>query len=166
MERVQNGDAAAFRVLFDRYQGRVHSYLLRRTRDREQAAEVYQETFLKVYRARNSWNPERPFRPWLFGIAANTARDRARRSARRPVEVELHDWQEQSTRPDHAERMALESAISALPDTLRDAFLLGAVEGFDHREVAAQLDITPANARARVSRARAWLRRYLGGEGA
>jgi RNA polymerase sigma-70 factor (ECF subfamily) len=60
--------------------------------------------------------------------------------------------------------MDLEAAIGSLPENLREAFLLGAVEGFDHREVAAQLEISPDNARARISRARARLREILGGE--
>ena len=50
-------------------------------------------------------------------------------------------------------RMDLEQAIAALPENLREAFLLGVVEGFDHKEVAAQLDIRPDNVRARISRA-------------
>ena len=66
--------------------------------------------------------------------------------------------------PDHPRpdtRIHLEAAIAGLPETLRDAFLLGVVEGFDHREVADQLGISPDNARARISRARAWLRKRL-----
>ena len=69
----------------------------------------------------------------------------------------------QPVQPQSDARLQLESAIAQMPSSLRDAFLLGVVEGFDHREVAAQLDISPANARARISRGRAWLRRYLSG---
>ena len=59
------------------------------------------------------------------------------------------------------DRLNLERAIADMPETLRDAFLLGVVEGFDHREVAEQLEISTANARARISRGRAWLRQRL-----
>jgi RNA polymerase sigma-70 factor (ECF subfamily) len=58
--------------------------------------------------------------------------------------------------------MDIHAAVAQLPDTLREAFLLGAVQGFDHNEVAQALDITPSNARARISRARAQLREALG----
>ncbi len=163
MQRVQAGDPAAYQALFQRHQARIFSYLSRKTRDPQAAADLYQETFLKVYRARDSWAPDRPFRPWLFGIAANAARDRARRQQRRPQEVEIADW-EGATRDHPDARLGLEAAIAALPDTLRDAFLLGVVEGFDHREVAGLLDISPDNARARISRARAFLRQQLEGE--
>lgn len=162
MLQVQAGDATAYKTLFERHHGRVYGFLVRKTRDRQVAADLYQETFLRVYRARDSWQPGRAFRPWLFSIAHNAARDHARRQVRRPEEVELKEWGG-VVKPDFDARIHLEEAIAGLPDTLRDAFLLGVVEGFDHREVAEQLEISPANARARISRARRWLRDTLEG---
>lgn len=167
MARVQAGDEASFAELFGRYDGVLYGFLLRRTRDPERAGELFQETWLNVHRGRHTWRGGRPFRPWLFGIALNAMRDADRRSGRRIRTVELSpDSHAQRSsarvgpgRP--ALRMTLEDAVDALPDTLREAFLLGAVLGFDHREVAARLDITPANARARISRARAKLRTML-----
>lgn len=165
MEAVQHDDAAAYRTLFERHQARVYGFLVRRTRSTEVASDLYQETFLKVHRARHTWTPGRPFRPWLFGIAANTARDHARKRRRLPVEVELDDIRPPVVHERHDARIQLEAAVAGLPDNLREAFLLGVVEGFDHREVAAHLGITPVNARARISRARAQLRLALrGGE--
>ena len=161
MERVQDGDAAAYDELFARHHPRIYGFLLRRTRDPQRAADLFQETFLSVYRARHNWKRDRPFRPWLFTIAANLSRDAARRAARAPEEP-LEDAHLRPEHPRPDTRIHLEEAIAGLPDTLRDAFLLGVVEGFDHREVASQLDITPDNARARISRARAWLRKRLG----
>ncbi len=160
MERVQDGDSAAYDMLFERHHPRIYGFLLRRTRDTQRAADQFQETFLSVYRARHTWKRGRPFRPWLYTIAANLSRDAARRAAR----VEEEPFKEAYMRPDHPRpdtRLHLEEAIAGMPDSLRDAFLLGVVEGFDHREVAAQLDISPDNARARISRARAWLRKRL-----
>ena len=128
------------------------------------AADLYQETFLRLYRARHTWKPDRPVKPWLFGIAVNAARDQARRVRRLPVEVELSPVLQATGEAQPDTRMDLEAAIGSLPENLREAFLLGAVEGFDHREVAAQLEISPDNARARISRARARLREILGEE--
>lgn len=162
MERVQHGDAAAYRALFERHRGRVYGYLMRRTRDPQVAADLFQETFLRVHRSRHTWRPERPFRPWLFSIAVNASRDHGRRERRQPEQVEL--GQGPVTHEHHLTRMSLEEAIGSLPENLREAFLLGVVEGFDHNEVAEQLDISPANARARISRARAHLRTQLQGE--
>ena len=160
MTQVQAGDAVAYRALFERHQARVYGFLVRRTRDRDLAADLYQETFLRVFRSRHQWQPGRPFRPWLFGIAANAARDKARYQSRRPIEVGVEDW-DAPVRPSVHDRLELEQAIGRLPDSLREAFLLGVVEGLDHNELAGVLDISPANARARISRARRQLRDWL-----
>lgn len=159
MQRVQNDNRLAYRELFERHSARVYGFLMRRTRDQQLADDLFQETFLSVYRARGTWKEGRKFRSWLFAIASNVSRDHARRARRQPETTDADFVQPVYPRSDT--RIHLEEAIAGMPDTLRDAFLLGVVEGFNHREVAEQLSISPANARARISRGRAWLRDYL-----
>lgn len=160
MDRVQQGSADAFATLFARHRAPLYGYLLRMTQRAEVADEVFQDAFLSVHRARNTWSSgEGTFRSWLYRIANNALRDGRRRTARRP-EV-LEEGVELVTRDTPAERIALERALLGLPENLRDAFLLASVNGFDHNEIAAALDISPENARARVSRARARLRELL-----
>lgn len=160
MVRVQQGDEAAYGTLFQRHQRTVYGFLLRKTRDPERASDLFQETWLKVHRGRQTWKRGQPFRPWVFGIALNSFRDAGRKDSRTidTVDVEL---QHPTRREAHEDRLTLEAAIDKLPDTLRDAFLLGVVHGLDHNEVAEQLTISPDNARARISRARASLRKLL-----
>lgn len=160
MEQVQRGDGAAFTVLFNRYRSSLYAYLVRLSGRQELADEVFQETFLNVHRARATWSANHgSFRTWLFRIATNAARDRARHAARRP-EVLSDDWV-LTHREYPADRIALERAMADLPVHLREAFLLGAVQGFDHNEIAAALSVTPDNARARLARARSRLRELL-----
>lgn len=160
MERVQQGDAAAYDALFARHRAPVYGYVLRLVRRPEVADEVFQETFLSVHRARGTWSSHHgTFRSWLYRIATNAARDRARRVARRPEVLQEIEVVEDVAPTD---RIALERALGALPDNLREAFLLGGVHGMDHNEVAEALDISADNARARLSRARARLRELLG----
>jgi RNA polymerase sigma-70 factor (ECF subfamily) len=161
MERVAAGDQAAFAVLYDRYRAPVWSFLLRHTGGAQAAAEVYQEAFLRVWRSAGTFRQGLAVRPWLWRVVSNTARDRHRRAQRQvqTVDVELELVHGPAHHP--IDTADLEAAIGALPDNLREAFLLGAVQGMDHLEVAAALDISPANARARVSRARARLRAAL-----
>ena len=163
MSQVQQGSAEAFTTLFDRHRAPLYGFILRMTRDPESAADAFQDTFLKVHRARSTWSGEdASFRSWLFRIATNAVRDRARQADRRrenltaeDVVVPAHDH------PD--ERLMLERALASLAEPLREAFLLGVVHGLDHNELVAALAITPDNARARVSRARARLRELLEG---
>lgn len=82
MAAYQAGNEAAFGELFERYAGRVYGFLVRRLGDPSLAEDLYQETFLRLHRARGSYDSRRPFRAWLFGIVHNlltdTLRDRAR----------------------------------------------------------------------------------------
>ena len=157
MDAVRDGSEEAYTTLFARHKAPVYGYLLRMSRRGEVADELFQETFLRIHRARSTWSHhDGTFRSWLYRIATNAMRDRARSVARRP-ETLGEPW-EPSYAPSPTDRIALERAIAELPENLRDAFLLTAVLGMDHNEVAAALDISPENARARVSRARSKLR--------
>jgi len=159
MARIQKDDADAYQALFERHQQRIYGFLVRKMGNRQSADDVFQDTFLSVYRARQTWKPGRKVRPWLFSIAANAARDHGRKVRRTPEMVELNDSPTSTDQPEA--RLDLEAAILKLPETLREAFLLGVVEGMDHNEIADALTISPSNARARVCRARAQLRKTM-----
>ena len=164
MLRVQGGDPAAYKALFGRYDRAIYGYLRRRTGDPELASDVFQDTWLRVHRSANTFDAGSPFRPWLYRIALNAMRDSARKSKRQLSTTELK-VEPGVNDPSVVDRLALEQAIGSLPETLHDAFLLGVVQGMDHNEVAQALDISPANARARISRARAQLRLILAPSG-
>lgn len=165
MERVQQDDRQAFRVLYERHQGPVYGFLLRRVRDRDEAAERFQDTWLKVHRGRHTYRVGHAFRPWLYGVAVNTLRDAYRKQGRRVVTVDFESAPplEAPVRERPVQKMTLEAALEQLPDSLREAFLLGAVMGFDHNEVSEALGISRDNARTRISRARKKLRELLEG---
>jgi RNA polymerase sigma-70 factor (ECF subfamily) len=160
MHLVQTGDSEAFQMLFSRYKAPIWSYLFRRTGNREATADLYQEVFLRVWRAAHTYRVDQRVKPWIYRISTNVVHDQYRKSTRQVQTVELDDFS-----PGHRfEPLAtrdLERAIASLPETLRDAFLLGAVEGLDHKEVAQALGIQPDNARARISRARIQLKKTL-----
>ena len=161
MLRVQAGESSAYQELFSRHNRAVFGYLRRRVRDEELASDLFQETWLNVHRGAHTFKPGQRFRPWLFGIAVNTIRDSYRKQGRRIKTTEMVMEPGVPPKSHHATRMTIERAIDTLPEHLKEAFLLGAVQGFNHREVAAQLDISPDNARARISRARSTLRKLL-----
>jgi RNA polymerase sigma-70 factor (ECF subfamily) len=160
---VQKGDEHAYAELFVRHKSGVYGYTRRFIRDEAQAQEVFQDAWLKVHRARKTYRKGARFKTWLYAIAANTTRDAYRKSQRR---IQTVDSAIEATAPQAGPTsgMDLHVAIAALPETLREAFLLGAIQGFDHNEVAAALDISPSNARARISRARTALKQSIAPE--
>src|SRR5579863_1010667 len=79
MRRMQDGDQDAFRVLLDDIGPSVTRFLRTRIADPNELEDVYQEVFMALYESRHTYEPERPFEPWLFAIARNVAADHARR---------------------------------------------------------------------------------------
>ena len=157
---VQQGDERAYAELFARHQRSTFGYTKRFIRDDAAAQEVFQETWLKVHRSRATYREGARFKSWLFAIAANTTRDAFRNTQRRIQTVDS-PIEARATQPMPMEGMDLQKAIDTLPENLKEAFVLGAIQGLDHKELAEALEISPSNARARVSRARAHLRDQL-----
>ena len=81
----RHGDRSSFSRLVERYQRELFHFLIRFVGDRAAAEDLFQESFLQVHQSSNQFDPQRRFRPWLFTIAANKARDYLRAQARRPA---------------------------------------------------------------------------------
>jgi len=75
MAELGKADQQAFRELFTRYSSRVYVFLYHMTGERDMAQDLLQETFIRLYRSRERYDPTRPFRPWLFKIASNLSSD-------------------------------------------------------------------------------------------
>ena len=148
MERVRSG-ARTCGELLERHEREIFAYALRLTGRREDADDLYQETFLAAFRA---WPPPRRDheRAWLYKIATNKAIDRERR--RRPT-VSVEDLRLAAPDRDGVTLIDLASAIRTLPAGQRAAFVLRTVEGRPYREVALALECSEEAARTRVSEA-------------
>ena len=88
LEDYRKGDVEAFRLLISRHHDDLLRFLIRLTGDRQAADDVFQEAFLQVHISADTFDPTRRFKPWLFTIAANKARDLLRKRVRRQ-EVDL-----------------------------------------------------------------------------
>ena len=85
LQEYREGNRASFSLLVGRYQRELFHFLIRFLGDRAAAEDVFQETFLQVHQSADQFDLSRRFRPWLFTIAANKARDLHRSNARRPT---------------------------------------------------------------------------------
>ncbi len=90
MARYAGGDKNAFEELFRRYEPRAYAFFRKRTGSRERAEDLYQELFIRIHRARDSYDPARPFTPWFFQIANRLLIDDHRRAFRN-CEVRIGD---------------------------------------------------------------------------
>jgi RNA polymerase sigma factor (sigma-70 family) len=173
LARACRRDPAALDQLVDRYSPRVFGLLYRLTGSRDVAEELTQETFLRLVRTIERYDHQGRFEPWLFRIAANLVRDRARRRQRRGEEYSLADH-DQAAGPYAAsqrdgtdgtdglvadeERVQLAAAIDALSPAEREIILLRHYSELSFREIAELLEIPLGTALARAHRALGRLR--------
>jgi RNA polymerase sigma-70 factor (ECF subfamily) len=163
MAREQLHLPPAFEDLMRRYEQEIMRFLLRAARDREDAADLFQETWLRAYRAYPRLAPGADARPWLYAIAANLGRNRARDRARRDrvIVPQTHDRaappRAKSGRTPHENdgyaAIHLRQLISALPRKQREALYLRYFAGLDFAAIGAAMRCTAQAARANVSQA-------------
>lgn len=165
MRRVQAGDEAALGALMQRWERPVKAVIGRLVLNAREAEDLAQETFVRVWQQRAKFNPQAEFRPWIFAIAVNLARNRLRWWRSRP-EVSLDEWTESPTptvtgataAESREQADAIRAAIAALPPDMREAIVLFEYEGMSHAEIAVVVGATPKAVENRIRHARERLR--------
>ena len=185
MARVQAGDEAAFATLMERWERPTRAVIGRIVLNAAEADELAQEAFVRVWLKRDKFNAGANFRPWLFAIAVNLARNRLRWWRRQPV-VSLDEWDKPSAADEHSHRKlrpsdalaaerntaasimehseraaAVRDAVAALPPDLRVAVVLFEFEQMSHAEIAATVGATAKAVETRIYRAKEKLRTML-----
>ncbi len=163
MLEFQAGDAAGFERLFQRYSGPLVAFLGRMVPDRGRAEELAQETFVRVYNARDRYQARARFSSWIFGIAHNLALnelDRAYRGRERPL-APAHEDTHADPGPDldqllDAKRTAgrIEVALARLPDRQKAALSLRSEHGLGYEEIASTLGTSVSSVKSLIHRAR------------
>lgn len=186
----RRGDIEAFRTLIQRYQDDLFRFLVRLTGDRHAAEDVFQETFLQVHKSAGAFDVSRRFKPWLFTIAANKARDLMRKKMRRGElelsadvggEGERRDQTfvdlmevpvpspEQGLETQERDRL-VQQAVDRLQPALKEILLLAYFQRLTYAQIADELEIPLGTVKSRLhaavaSFAREWARltteRYL-----
>lgn len=164
MRLAVTGDEAAFAELFRRYEPRVVGYCRRMLRSGTDAEDAAAETFLAIFRRRETYQHPRPFRPWLFAIARNACL--ARLSRKRPEpEAKAAPPKDPSKAASKREEidLALE-AVERLRPEFREAIRLHYFAGLSTPEISEVLGAPVGTVRSRLARGLCHLRRELGGE--
>ncbi len=176
IKKAAKGDASAFEMLVVQYQGQVYNLCLRMTGNPDDAADLTQEAFLKVWKHLESFHFDSTFSTWLYRLASNCCLDFLRSQKRRPtvsLTVENDDEEEQvldvadtaPTPEEHAiaseEKEQLRLAMSQLDDEQRQILTLRVVNDLSYTEIADILSVKEGTVKSRLSRARESLRKKL-----
>lgn len=178
MLRVKDGDDAAFEYLAEKYRRPMLGFMYRVTRNTHIAEELAQEVFLRVYRARATYNAEAKFSTWLYRIASNLSvnylRDTKHERPEMAVSLDEPD-EETGTTLDLADKSldaeqqilrrerlaAIKRHVQALPERQRNAVLMHKYQGLDYRQIAEVLNISESATKSLLFRAYETLRERL-----
>jgi RNA polymerase sigma-70 factor (ECF subfamily) len=169
LESYRFGDKTSFSQLVERYQRELFHFLVRFLGDRAAAEDVFQETFLQVHQSAEQFDLQRRFRPWLFTIAANKARDLMRSQARRPtnpLQASISPGDEESGQfidlmestahlpSDPMEQEELQRKVQGtvlnMPDHLREILLLSYFHQFPYKQISDILNIPLGTVKSRL----------------
>ena len=178
IERTKSGDEAAFTEIVNRYRNPLTNYLYRFLNDYEEAVDLAQETFVRVYFAIERYHTDYAFSTYIYRIATNLAISEIRKRKRRTLlsltglfqteDDDQTEFQPPDKKPladenlveDEQNRM-IARAISALPDKYRAPIILREIEGKSYEEIAQILDLGLGTTKSRISRARNLLKEKL-----
>jgi RNA polymerase sigma-70 factor, ECF subfamily len=164
MQRMQCGDADACRALLDDIGPLLSRFLRRRIADAHELEDVYQEVLMAVFEARHTYEPHRPFEPWLFAIARNIAADSVRRRWSRAKWEELvAEAPERPASDSSPTTPELASVLAQIPAEQREAFELLKVDGLSVAAAAERAGVSVAALKVRAHRAYKALRRLIAG---
>jgi RNA polymerase sigma-70 factor (ECF subfamily) len=174
VDSALRGDPAAFRSVFDELSPKVYQIAYSLLRDRDDAQDVVQETFISVQRNMSTFRGEADFGVWVARIARNRAHDVLRRRKRSPLRIEELGAASDESDPvaweppapsvpqaDHGLKRILNEEIEALPEKLRECLVLREVAGLAYEEIADTMQIPLNTVRTRLLRAREQLRAKL-----
>ena len=166
MRAIQNGDMVSFNDMVDRYKNRLMNVIGRMLSSTEEAEDVVQETFVRVYQHRQSFNFQHCFSTWIYTIALNLARNELRKRKKFKF-LEISEMQ--GNEKEFAVEMKLptrlpeilKAAIAELPEKYKTAFMLRDIQEYPYEEVATILSVPLGTVKSRVNRARMMLRDKL-----
>jgi RNA polymerase sigma-70 factor (ECF subfamily) len=168
LQRYRRGERRAFDTLVERYTRELYNFLFHLTRDGSLAEDAFQETFLQIHRSAAAFDAARPFKPWLFTIAANKARDALRQRQRQqaaPLDASIAGSDQGATYADLMPadvpspesvlsnlqtRQAVDKIIAGMSENLRTVLLLCYFHEMPYQEIADALGVPLGTVKSRL----------------
>lgn len=161
IRQATGGDLDAFEELVRRLQRRVYGFAYQHLRDLDEAHDLTQEIFVKLFRNLARYDPERPFEPWFWKLAANTTINYRRKRVPAPTDQSADQRASEGAAPVPAHDPVLVDALAQLDPAYRLPILLHYYADLPLEQVAQSLNLTVPAIKSRLHRARALLRNAL-----
>lgn len=161
---VKAGDKHAFKLLYQQHIGRVYALCYRMTGEKNMAEDAAQEVFIQLWRKIANYDGNSQFSTWLHSVTANVTISYMRKQRgwfQRMLNIELSGVSE-PVAPQQPDNEDLEKHIRALPERARLVFVLHAVEGYRHEEIAKMLNMAVGSSKAQLHRAKGLLKHAMG----
>ena len=158
MRQVKDGQLKVLEVLYDRYQMKLYNFFLKLCRDPMASEDLLQNVFMRIMKYRSSYNPEYPFKTWVYQLARHLFYDHYQQQMRTRDQFASVDQVEASDTIDNdleqqEEQQQLEEALQRLPLEKRELLVMSKIQGMHYEDIAAIKDITISNVKVQVHRA-------------
>ncbi len=164
IEGCHKGNRASQHALYKLYYAYAMSICIRYVKNESEAISIVNDGFLKVFKYIKKYDREKPFKPWFRRILVNTAITHIKRQKKYKMEVELNEANEMASQEDILSRIGYKELIGmvqSLSMAYRTVFNMYVIDGFKHKEIAAELGITVATSKSNLTRARAKLKELV-----
>lgn len=161
VKKIKNSDQDAFKILYDRYSEMLFYFLWSRTGNKEEANDLVQEVFVKIWRIREKLNPQISLKSYLYRMAQNAAIDLNRKQKIRMLfakEVQTAKPCEDSSE----EKVYLQIALEKLPDKIRSVFVMHHLQKYTYQEIAELCHVSKKTVEKRMKKAIFLLQKLLG----
>ena len=161
LKACKKGKIRSQEMLYKQFYAYGMSISLSYSYNRDEAAEILNDSFLKVFENINKYNQEQPFKAWLRKIVINTAIDYYRKNKKHHEQIDIETVHVELSDCDAVQQFEIEDLqvlFKELPENYRITFNLYEIEGYNHDEIAELLNIAPGTSRSNLTRAKAMLR--------
>lgn len=164
IQEARKGDPRSLERLYKHFYGYAMSVALRYSGNRDEACEIVNDSFMKVFDKLGQFNEENSFKGWLRRILINTSVDYYRKNLKHTGVVDVEQVEIESSHISIVDELSKEDILlllRELPDPLRIIFNMFEIEGYKHNEIAAHLNIPSSTCRTYLARAKALLRERI-----
>ncbi|AFL84154.1 RNA polymerase sigma factor, sigma-70 family [Belliella baltica DSM 15883] len=164
IQKARNGDPKSLEMLYKHFYGYAISIALRYSNSRDEACEIVNDSFMKMFDKLDQYKENNSFKGWFRRILVNTSIDYYRKNVKHFAVMDIDHAELESSNPEIIDQLSLEDillALRSLPEILRIIFNMYEIEGFSHKEIGEKLGIPASSSRTYLARAKQNLREKI-----